>query len=190
MVTIYFFHLFIYCNTYAGFRFWKVNSRKFYAVPADDLITLVRKRKRLRHQRSWSPSPLHSGCGCGDVLEEMKAEMKEDMEQLKGKCGKIFQLTADLKIPLGLMQLLLDSLKCRICHQSPMEPPIVMGKCCKSIIGCEACTNQWYSGDEALTKSCPNCRAARGYAETVRLHGIDDVLVGLLELVDEDEVTQ
>ena len=135
MVTIYLFHLFISCNTYAGFRIWKVNSRKFYAVPADDLIAPVRKRKHLRHQQSRSPSPLHSGCGCGDVFEEMKAEIKEDMEQLKEKCDKIFQLSADLKIPLGLKQLPLDSLKCWICHHSPMEPPIVMEKCCKSIIG-------------------------------------------------------
>ena len=70
-----------------------------------------------------------------------------------------------------------------------MEPPIVIGKCCKSIIGCEACTNQWYSGDEVLTISCPTCRAIRGYAETVRLHSIDNLLVAFQDLVDEDERT-
>ena len=176
-------------TSHAGFRFWKVNSRKFYAVPADDLIAPVRRRKRPRHQRSWSPSPQQSECGCGEVLEELKVEIKEDLEQLKGKCDKIFQLTTDLKIPLGLKQLLVDSLQCRICHRSPMQPPIVMGKCCKSIIGCESCINQWYSGDDVLTKSCPNCRATCGYAETMRLHGIDDLFVGLRDLVNEDEGT-
>ena len=82
IVTIYLLDL-MYFTTHAGFRLWKVNSRKFYAVPADDLIAPVRKRNRLRHQWSWSPSPQHSECGCGEVLEEIKVEMKEDLEQKK-----------------------------------------------------------------------------------------------------------
>lgn len=160
----------------------------FYAVPGDDLFAPVRK-KRLRHDRSFSPSPPHSECCCANVVEELKQEVKEDMELLKGNCEKIFGQISGLKMPIGLKQLFQDSLRCCICHQSPMEPPIVMAKCCKSIIGCEACTNEWYSGEEALTKSCPNCRADRGYAETMQLHGMDDLLRGLRDLLNEDEDT-
>ena len=37
--------------------------------------------------------------------------------------------------------------------------------------------NQWYSGDDALTKKCPNCRVERGYSETMLLRGLDDFLI-------------
>ena len=67
-----------------------------------------------------------------------------------------------------------------------MQPPIVFAKCCKTIIGCDMCINQWYNGDDALTKICPHCRVDRGYTETVRLHGLDDMLKGLQELLSED----
>ena len=49
----------------------------------------------------------------------------------------------------------------------PIRPPAILSKCCKSsIIGCERCVNKWYSGTEALTKTCPSCRAERGYCDT------------------------
>ena len=62
--------------------------------------------------------------------------------------------------------------------------PILLAKCCKSIIGCEECVNRWYSGPDALTKSCPRCRSERGYNETMRVLGLDDLLTGLKRLND------
>ena len=55
--------------------------------------------------------------------------------------------------------------------------PVVMAKCCHSIIGCEVCVNAWFSGPEALTKSCPRCSSERGYNETMRLMGLDHLLL-------------
>ena len=34
-----------------------------------------------------------------------------------------------------------------------MTPSIIISKCCKTVVGCEKCVNEW-------------CRAERGYNET------------------------
>ena len=39
--------------------------------------------------------------------------------------------------------------------------------------------DQWYAGDDGLSKSCPNCRADRGYAETFCLLGVDELVNGI-----------
>ena len=59
---------------------------------------------------------------------------------------------------------------------------------CKKILGCELCVNHWYSGDEALTKSCPACHADRGYNETILLRGLDEFWIGVRQAIQtEDE---
>ena len=88
-----------------------------------------------------------------------------------------------IDVPLGFRGLLQDSLKCKICHISPMKPPIILAKCCRSILGCESCVNRWYEETDALTKLCPGCQGERGYAETIRLHGLDDLLSGIREII-------
>ena len=68
-----------------------------------------------------------------------------------------------------------------------MRPPVVLSKFCKSLLGCEECVNTCYSRPDALTKCCPRCRLERGYTETMRLLGLDDLLEGLKCLEDSDE---
>ena len=82
-------------------------------------------------------------------------------------------LAKDTRIPLGLKRLLRDSFRCRICHIVPIRPPLIIGKCCKAILGCGRCVNSWYSGPDALAKPCPNCRYERGYNETMLLRTLD-----------------
>ena len=61
-------------------------------------------------------------------------------------------------------------------------------KCCKVIIGCETCINGWYTGSEALTKTCPSCRKERGYSETMQLRGLDGFLLEVKKVIQtEDE---
>lgn len=54
--------------------------------------------------------------------------------------------------------------------------------------------NRWYSGTDALTKTCPSCKAERGYCETMVLRGLDTFLSEarkvLLAEVDEDGATE
>ena len=91
------------------------------------------------------------------------------------------------KLPIGLKRALQDNFKCKICHTQPMQPPVVVAKCCKSILGCESCANSWYSGPDAMAKTCPLCRAERGLSETMILNGLHDFLKILSEIYSKDQ---
>ena len=90
---------------------------------------------------------------CVDAKFEM---LKDETGGIKESISDIVSLTKDSEIPLGLKKILQDTFSCFICHGS-LKPPTIATKCCKTILGCEACVNVWYSGTEALTKTCPNC---------------------------------
>ena len=76
----------------------------------------------------------------------------------------------------------MDAFMCKICHAFPMMPPLIFTRCCKVVVGCEQCINQWYSGEDALTKACPLCRKARGYNETSQVLGFTD-FIGDLDVI-------
>lgn len=71
-----------------------------------------------------------------------------------------------------------------------MQPPVVVAKCCKSILGCETCANSWYCGPDATTKMCPLCRAARGFSEIMILNGLHDFLRVLSEIYSNEQDDQ
>ena len=160
--------------SFVGLKFWRVNSRKFYAVPEEDLLAPCRKKSRSAVQ---TVDLTDESCNCTEAVRDLA----HSVDLLTKKVDRIFELTKDTAVPLGLRDLLDDHLKCKICHASPMTPPIIMAKCCRSIIGCESCVNRWYAGENTLTKLCPSCKAERGYAETLRLHGLDDLLTGIVD---------
>ena len=123
-----------------------------------------------------------------DIIEGLD-KATSMLNDLKGKLDKVFVITKSTKVPFGLKQLILESLSCKICHQSPMKPPIIFALCCKTIIGCQTCVDHWYTTEERneiLSKSCPACRMDRGYSQTVRLRGLDDLLNGFFPLFEED----
>ena len=88
---------------------------------------------------------------------------------------------------MGLKRILRETLKCHICHTVPFNPPVIVTKCCKTILGCESCINSWYSGEDALTKTCPSCRAATSYNETMLLCGLDDFLIQVRKAIQTEE---
>ena len=107
--------------------------------------------------------------------------LSNDIKQVKESVSKIFRLTNNMTIPLGLRQLLYDTFKCSICRSTPMVPPVIFAKCCKSILGC---VDTWYRGEQGQTKTCPKCRSDRAYVETCKLNGLDDFLTGIAPLLE------
>ena len=69
-----------------------------------------------------------------------------------------------------------------------MTPPVIFTKCCRSLLGCMGCVNEWYSGPDAFTKNCPNCSTERGCVETVRIAGIDEFLEVIRPLYDDSDI--
>lgn len=91
-----------------------------------------------------------------------------DIEDMKS-----FTKDSKTNLPLKLQNDIREVFKCSICHGMPLKPPVIVAKCCKNIVGCEECVNTWYNGENAMIKTCPLCRAERGYADTMRLNGLD-----------------
>ena len=81
--------------------------------------------------------------------------LADEITDLKAKVADVVSITKEVKIPLPLINMMRDTFKCIICHQVPGKPPLIISKCCKVIIGCDACVNKWHSGTDALVKSCP-----------------------------------
>ena len=142
-----------------GLSFWKSPRRKIYPVqPPDDenssdedYVPLSRKKRKEDT----------------DFLQIMSS-IKADVEDIKS-----MTMDANTQLPMGLQNEICGAFKCTICHIVPIRPPVIIAKCCKSIIGCEECINSWYGGEDGLTKTCPLCRADRGFTETMRLNGIE-----------------
>lgn len=92
-----------------------------------------------------------------------------------------------LSLPLGVVKLLRAAFICKICHATPMTPPVIATKCCNTLLGCEECVNAWFDGADGLSKKCPHCNEPRGYASTFQFKGIDQFLVGVRALIKCDE---
>ena len=120
-----------------------------------------------------------------DQLTESMDAIRNDIEQIK-----TFTRDATTKLPLELQGAIREAFKCTICHQLPIKEPVIVAKCCKTIIGCEHCVHAWYAGQDVLTKTCPLCRAERGFTETMRLNGFDrflEAIRNILSMENHDE---
>lgn len=111
------------------------------------------------------------------------SDMAKALGNVESKLDKIFNVSQNMAIPIAVKSTLYDTFKCIICH-SPMTPPIIFAKCCKSIIGCQTCVDTWYRGEEGQMRNCPKCQMERGFVETTRIVGLDDFLQEMRHLVD------
>ncbi len=112
--------------------------------------------------------------------------IEQGITEINDNISDIMSLSANSRTPIALQRLARDTFRCKICHRIPMRPPVIVMKCCKSMLGCESFVNSWFHGDEALTKCCSCCRAARGYNETMLLRGLDDFLKEITKVIQPD----
>ena len=65
-------------------------------------------------------------------------------------------------------------------------------RCCKKIVGCEACVNSWFNGKDTLTQNAAHAAGpsvATIMNETMRLKGLEDFLGQVKQLYkDEDSL--
>ena len=104
----------------------------------------------------------------------------DELASIRDMVTDMMTLTSDL--PIGLWRVLRDTFKCQICHGVPVKPPVIVTKCCKNMLGRQACVDTWYSGTEAMTKTCPICRAERGCNETMILRGLTEFIESILAI--------
>lgn len=114
-------------------------------------------------------------------------QLTNDMKDIKVELSKAFTLTKCMKVPLALRRLLYETFRCSICRSTPMNPPVIFAKCCKTILGCQQCVDRWYRGEEGQQRTCPSCREPRAYVETMKINGLDDFLTGIQPIFAENE---
>lgn len=143
---------------------------------------IAKPRKRITFEDSDDDDdfePLHTSSKKRrtEAVSEDKLDLViDELGSIKSTLSNMMTLNENSAVPLGLRSIIANTFKCTICHSVPIKPPVITTKCCKTILGCEDCVNTWYSGDEALTKTCPSCRAERDYNETLLLRGLDEFL--------------
>ena len=168
--------------------FWKVGSRKLYAVKEADL----RGRKRMSTAANESTSSSDEGTILPFTKYKRTAEyvkithISSELREVRSGLDKIFTLTSGMimSIPVGLRKVLYDTFRCSICQATPMVPPVIFAKCCKYILGCQQCVDTWYRGEQGQARSCPRCQSDRVFIETSRLNGLDDFLSAIAPLLD------
>ena len=156
-----------------GLKFWKVGSRKIYAIKSSDL------------------HPLAIDDSSGSETEEPKPKRpvaakfnREILKEIKDLKESLLSVNDTLSIPMGLRQVLSEALKCQICHDI-MKPPIIFGRCCKYIIGCRDCIDNYY-GEEGMGKTCPRCRSDRALADTCKVNGLDELLMTAASILNNE----
>ena len=144
-----------------GLKFWKVGSRKLFAVRDPD------KDKRKRKRNSYYDS-------------DEDHILIDKIDIMYAKVSQVLEVNNHLPLPLGLSSIVYETFKCSICLMSPITPPppAIIGKCCKRIVGCQKCVDEWYKEDR-MTKRCPLCQGVRGFADSMILLGIEEFLNSL-----------
>ena len=121
-----------------------------------------------------------------DDDSRMFQKLNDEVASIREMLSDMMSLTAETRLPIGFRRVLRDTFKCQICHVAPVRPPVIVTKCCKNILGCQECANTWYSGPEAILKTCPLCRAERGCNETMVLRGLSEFMENIRRAYEND----
>lgn len=127
---------------FAGLKFWKVGSRKFYAINGNDIRGKSKgKCKRTAAVHDYNESDDDETAACHNQL------MKELVKQRKE-----VSVTMNI-IPNRSYFRLAEVFKCNICLSVPLHPSVAYSSCCYHIIGCCRCVEEckW------LDSGCPLC---------------------------------
>ena len=122
-------------------------------------------------------------------LDAILHTLEEVEEKVSDKLEILFRVIKHDKIPLGLKTLLSEPFQCKICVR-PVTVPAMVATCCGQLIGCQSCTDTWYTtGADIMKKTCPACRAERGAARLCQLRGMDSLIKTAKEVLQDPEPT-
>ena len=100
------------------------------------------------------------------TIEIKLTEMQNVLNENKAELLKVLTFSKDNKVPLALNNLVKESFSCKICHNAPMNVPILASRC--------------------LT-SAAQIAELNGGTHTFRLVGIDEFLTNLQALMENKD---
>ena len=178
------------CLKPSGLKFWKNSNRKLYAI-SDEQFPKYRGKKRARSLTSYTNETPEK--------EESSTSQKNESSYdfLLSKLSKIDKAVQDLQVavwtrkcPLKMIEPIRVSItatfRCKICHTTPLRPPIVVAKCCSNILGCQRCVDIWFTQGNRTNRTCPLCNNG-SKSETFILKGLDEFLDDIQPIMEETQ---
>lgn len=170
------------CPSFIGLSFWKSPQRIIYSVLRAKLISLQKQKKKAvidaDSDDDFEPTMKKKR---NDDTNTKIEKVAREVDSLKSLVTDVVTITKEMKVPLGLMNMMRSNFKCQICHCIPLCPPVIVSKCCKVILRCESCINKWQS------QFCSSCGTERAYNETMILKGLDDFLKDIKQVIGSGE---
>uniref|UniRef100_A0AAV2JJ29 RING-type domain-containing protein n=1 Tax=Knipowitschia caucasica TaxID=637954 RepID=A0AAV2JJ29_KNICA len=160
-----------------GSLYWKQNARRIFAVKECDYQELERRKRRRRSRKD------DDGEALGEVAEKLEElvlaashlpEITNSLKELMSVSGA----QKGMLIPSQL-QTVKEGFSCVICMKFMEEPVFTL--CCKNLIGCRECIEQWQQN----SPHCAKCRQITEVRSTFQVHGLSDAL-GVLKAISEE----
>ena len=130
-------------------------------------------------KRRWTVFPTDS-----KGMQAQLEKLSEDIQEVKSEIKKFHYLAFRHKFSLSFLLELEEDFLCIICRRIPARKPLIGCSECNSLIGCQKCGNEWYSGIQGLQRKCLKCRCERGVTKTAVLKGFDKLLQQIRNLKD------
>lgn len=175
-----------------GLKFWKVGSRKIYAVKLGELNHPTQNKSTSKHKPSLTLDS-NDDDDDDDFQEPVRKKSKpckvsEELREIKADLQSVVRVTKYMKYLPGLYISILRAFKCNLCLHI-ITPPVIFARCCKNILGCEKCVNELYIGDHCLAVKCPLCWCDRAFSETCKINGLDDFFNDLKPMFEISHVS-
>ena len=104
-------------------------------------------------------------------IQTQLEKLSEDIQEVKSEIKKFHDLAFRHKFSVSLLLELEEAFSCIICRKIPARKPLIACSECNSLIDCQKCVNEWYSGIQRLQEKCPKCCCERGLTKTVVFKG-------------------
>ena len=162
----------------AGVKFWKTPSRKIFAV----------NKRELRGQTMFVQSTMMNSQDSTGIITQSSPELQEVLEEVKGMkkalkaCNLLFGLIAEQSQQPSRQGRRMHS-DAKYVKPHPACRPSFLLDVVPTSLAVNPVSTRWFAGANGLSKSCPICRQERGYAQTARLHGLDEFIEEVRKLV-------
>ena len=166
-----------------GVNFWKVGSRKVYAVTEQEVES---HRRCVEEESIVTVAPpkkkRRSFFNDSDDVQESIENLISEVSGVKSEMMKLHKLAFRHHFSVSFLAALDDAFSCSICKRVPPKKPLIGCRDCNSLIGCQRCTNRWFGGPTGLDKTCPKCRCERGLSKTFVMRGFDELVDQISEM--------
>jgi len=161
--------------------FWRVNSRKVFAVKSQSIPKTDEEVEEGEPSANQIQNVLPSEIleAIGEVKEKLNNTVVEAINEVKEKLNNTVVLSAEeaLSVPQVINDCRLGCsinrvFKCMVCHNLSSSNNVTISTCCKQVLGCKSCIDQWFRDEE----SCLHCREVNGREMSVSVNCFSDIL--------------